>query len=243
MLCFHSLAQHLLRLHPAACLDRGGNLGVSTEPRAWPCTRCKMIHLRPSTCRYRCALEPVRRYPQAASYQAWVDSIDLKAKRLDCMPAVGSNVAARLEKQAIDSAPEAIGDSPGLRAPVSAFPGMKPFQISYDKLVIAVGAYSQTFNTPGVSGRARRAVLALTLPLVRRSKSTPTSSRTSRTLAGSGRAFWSASSWLLSRRSRTWSARIYYTLSLSVEGRPVSSLLQSFMTCWRPIWWVVEVPC
>lgn len=31
-----------------------------------------------------------------------------------------------------------------------SFPGTRPFTINYDKLVIACGAYSQTFNTPGV---------------------------------------------------------------------------------------------
>lgn len=37
-LYYHSFTQHVLRLHPPPCLDRGGNLGVSTEPRAWPST-------------------------------------------------------------------------------------------------------------------------------------------------------------------------------------------------------------
>ena len=30
----------------------------------------------------------------------------------------------------------------------------KPFELDYDKLVIAVGAYSNTFNTPGVKEHA-----------------------------------------------------------------------------------------
>jgi NADH dehydrogenase FAD-containing subunit len=64
---------------------------------------------------------------------------------------VGSNVKAKMEKQIEEAAPSAISDMPGVSTPVSSFPGMKPFTIAYDKLVIAVGAYSQTFNTPGVS--------------------------------------------------------------------------------------------
>lgn len=36
----------------------------------------------------------------------------------------------------------------------SKYPGQKPFTIPYDKLVIAVGCYSQTFNTPGVKEHA-----------------------------------------------------------------------------------------
>ncbi|KAJ3003310.1 hypothetical protein HKX48_001822, partial [Thoreauomyces humboldtii] len=31
-----------------------------------------------------------------------------------------------------------------------ALPGMKPFNLSYDKLVVAVGSYSNTFGIPGV---------------------------------------------------------------------------------------------
>lgn len=96
------------------------------------------------TLEFRCALEPVRRYgDRVASYQAWCDRVDLKNKTLECVPAVGSNVKSRLIH-------EATPDAPGELAPVSSFPGMKPFNVQYDKLVIAVGAYSQTFNTPGV---------------------------------------------------------------------------------------------
>ncbi|ORY77229.1 pyridine nucleotide-disulfide oxidoreductase-domain-containing protein [Leucosporidium creatinivorum] len=103
------------------------------------------------TLEFRCALEPVRRYGDSvSSYQAWCDSIDLKRKRLECLPAVGSNVKAKLEKRVEEAAPNAISDMPGVSTPVSSFPGMKPFTVGYDKLVIAVGAYSQTFNTPGV---------------------------------------------------------------------------------------------
>lgn len=103
------------------------------------------------TLEFRCALEPVRRYGDSVtSYQAWCDSIDLKRKRLECLPAVGSNVKAKMEKKIEEAVPNAISDMPGVSTPVSSFPGMKPFTVGYDKLVIAVGAYSQTFNTPGV---------------------------------------------------------------------------------------------
>ncbi len=36
----------------------------------------------------------------------------------------------------------------------SKYPGQQPFALPYDKLVIAVGAYSQTFDTPGVKEHA-----------------------------------------------------------------------------------------
>lgn len=125
------------------------------------------------TLEFRCALEPVRRYgDRVASYQAWCDEVDLKKKRLECLPAVGTSEKAVLERKAVDKAPKAIAEAPGIASPVSSFPGLKPFTLSYDKLVIAVGgecsfprplqsyrltlspAYSQTFNTPGVKEHA-----------------------------------------------------------------------------------------
>ncbi|KAI0795504.1 NDE1, mitochondrial external NADH dehydrogenase [Abortiporus biennis] len=96
------------------------------------------------TLEFRSAIEPVRRYcPQVTAYQAWCDSIDFKAKTLRCMPATPpaplgtdlvtkENIANELETRVHN----------------------KPFNLHYDKLVIAVGAYSQTFNVPGVKEHA-----------------------------------------------------------------------------------------
>ncbi|KAI5476170.1 FAD/NAD(P)-binding domain-containing protein [Pseudohyphozyma bogoriensis] len=94
------------------------------------------------TLEYRCALEPVRRFgDKITSYQAWADAIDLKHKKITCMPATaGAPVAAGTTG----------AQSPDGAFTVASFPGTKPFELKYDKLVVAVGAYSQTFNTPGV---------------------------------------------------------------------------------------------
>lgn len=95
------------------------------------------------TLEFRCALEPVRRYGhEMKSYQAWCNKIDFKSKTLECLPAT-----AGVNKSEFPS--------PGRTDPKGAtsensFPGTKPFQLHYDKLVIACGAYSQTFDTPGV---------------------------------------------------------------------------------------------
>ncbi|KAM0750986.1 FAD/NAD(P)-binding domain-containing protein [Meredithblackwellia eburnea MCA 4105] len=111
------------------------------------------------TLEFRCALEPVRRYGErVVSYQAWCDSIDFKNKTLHCMPAT-SGVHLRETVQGADQGVGAgdqekkalmtrSGKTP--TEPPRSYPGTKSFQVSYDKLVIAVGAYSQTFNTPGV---------------------------------------------------------------------------------------------
>ncbi|TFK51238.1 NDE1, mitochondrial external NADH dehydrogenase [Heliocybe sulcata] len=88
---------------------------------------------------YRCALEPVRRYtPQVKSYQAWCDAIDFKSKTLTCMPATPP---LPFEKK-----PATLAD-----VTTTAYPGTgTPFQLPYDKLIISVGAYAQTFGVPGV---------------------------------------------------------------------------------------------
>ncbi|KAI0342422.1 FAD/NAD(P)-binding domain-containing protein [Trametopsis cervina] len=88
------------------------------------------------TLEFGAAVEPVRRYtPEVTAYQAWCDRIDFDRKVLHCMPATASpNLGTHTE---------------------SSEQGQQPhFQLSYDALVIAVGAYSQTFNVPGVKEHA-----------------------------------------------------------------------------------------
>ncbi|TCD60369.1 hypothetical protein EIP91_010260 [Steccherinum ochraceum] len=92
------------------------------------------------TLEFRAAVEPVRRFTHASSsYQAWCDSIDFKNKTLKCVPATPRPAAA-----------QAISDS----AAPSRGQNSDSFILNYDKLVIAVGAYSQTFNVPGVKEHA-----------------------------------------------------------------------------------------
>ncbi|KAK0484604.1 FAD/NAD-P-binding domain-containing protein [Armillaria novae-zelandiae] len=84
------------------------------------------------TLEFRCTVEPVRRYtPRVSYYQAWCDNIDFKHKTLTCVAA---------------TPPVSFGSAP----PASP----QPFSIKYDKLVIAVGAYRQTFGIPGVKEHA-----------------------------------------------------------------------------------------
>ncbi|KAI0822432.1 FAD/NAD-P-binding domain-containing protein [Trametes gibbosa] len=99
------------------------------------------------TLEFRAAVEPVRRYtPQVISYTAWCDSIDFKHKKLICMPAT-----LPVKFPGIDGA--AGNTNPNQSASGVAGSSQK-FQLTYDKLVIAVGAYSQTFNVPGVKEHA-----------------------------------------------------------------------------------------
>ncbi|KIM41515.1 hypothetical protein M413DRAFT_445500 [Hebeloma cylindrosporum] len=90
------------------------------------------------TLEFRTAIEPVRRYtPAVTFYQAWCDDIDFAHKALKCMPATRPSDA------------EPTGDPDAIVPPPE-----NAFTLHYDKLIIAVGAYSQTFNIPGVKEHA-----------------------------------------------------------------------------------------
>ncbi|KDE06866.1 NADH dehydrogenase [Microbotryum lychnidis-dioicae p1A1 Lamole] len=99
------------------------------------------------TIEFRCALEPVRRYPQVVSFQAQATSIDLKNKSINCLPTVGGS-ASKL-KNGSESPGTEVGSSRDFEHS-ALYPGVKPFALDYDILTISVGCYSQTFNTPGV---------------------------------------------------------------------------------------------
>ncbi|KII91687.1 hypothetical protein PLICRDRAFT_38509 [Plicaturopsis crispa FD-325 SS-3] len=91
------------------------------------------------TLEFRCATEPVIRYsPAVKTYQAWCDSIDFKQKRFTCMP----------------STPPVLFEDVSPHKDDATKRSSVPFSLRYDKLVIAVGAYSQTFNVPGVKEHA-----------------------------------------------------------------------------------------
>ncbi|GAA5822434.1 hypothetical protein JCM11251_006336 [Rhodosporidiobolus azoricus] len=101
---------------------------------------------------YNSALEPVRKpkFRQTTYLQAWCDSIDLRRKRLTLMPATGSETRKRLNRKI----EEGEGELSEIVGPATSFPGYKPFELSFDKLIIAVGAYNQTFSIPGVKEHA-----------------------------------------------------------------------------------------
>ncbi|KAL7819454.1 FAD/NAD(P)-binding domain-containing protein [Trichoderma aethiopicum] len=93
------------------------------------------------TLEFRAVLEPVRRLPGGVRfYQGWADDVDFSQKVI------------RVEANAVDGLPSEVLSS---TVPVKqeAKKG-EIFNVEYDKLVIAVGAYSQTFGIPGVREHA-----------------------------------------------------------------------------------------
>ncbi|KAL5478417.1 hypothetical protein ACEPAI_2601 [Sanghuangporus weigelae] len=107
------------------------------------------------TLELRCAIEPVRRYaPEATPYQAWCDKIDFKQKKLTCVPATPLPSYFERPQQSQTSITDPPTSPPRLKLAtqaqaISTTP-RKEFAINYDKLVIAVGCYAQTFGIPGV---------------------------------------------------------------------------------------------
>lgn len=115
------------------------------------------------TLEFRAVLEPVRRLPGPGRfYQGWADDVDFSRKVI------------RVEANAVDNLPGELSPaSSGSAVTAPQPPKGEIFDVEYDKLVIAVGAYSQTFGIEGVrehahflrdvgdARRIRRRVLAL----------------------------------------------------------------------------------
>ncbi|EJD51953.1 FAD/NAD(P)-binding domain-containing protein [Auricularia subglabra TFB-10046 SS5] len=102
------------------------------------------------TLEFRTALEPVRRFsPQVTAYQAWCDEIDFKQQKLLCTPVPPPSSYKTSLTQARNADWSASSSETARRSRA-----LESFTIPYDRLVIAVGAYSQTFGIPGVKEHA-----------------------------------------------------------------------------------------
>ena len=105
------------------------------------------------TLEFRTALEPIRsrRKPNIEFIQGWADSVDFASKTLT----VEESVIDAAQAHAAIEAPykahtkgEAQIEKHGKRREG------KRFEVSYDKLIVTVGCYSQTFGTKGVKENA-----------------------------------------------------------------------------------------
>lgn len=85
------------------------------------------------TLEFRAVIEPVRRLGLDEFYQAWASSIDFKNKVVRIEANERGDVSAATNK------PQIKGDM---------------LEVGYDKLIIAVGSYSQTFGIEGVREHA-----------------------------------------------------------------------------------------
>lgn len=108
------------------------------------------------TLEFRTILEPVRRLPgKIGFYQGWADDIDFNRKTIRVETNAAEEAASKTRVPAPFPAPS---ETSGLEKEVSTSIAQKPkgdiIDIPYDKLVIACGAYSQTFGIEGVREHA-----------------------------------------------------------------------------------------
>lgn len=86
------------------------------------------------TLEFRAAIEPVRRLGLTEFHQAWASDIDFKRKTIRVEANTFDEVASRTDLQ-----PSKKGQE---------------FEVEYDKLIVSVGCYSQTFGVEGVRDHA-----------------------------------------------------------------------------------------
>lgn len=98
------------------------------------------------TLEFRTVLEPVRR-AGVGFYHGWADDVDFERKVVKVEPNATDDMVGRT---VIPPPPPTQGPAHGARP---RFKG-ETFDVPYDKLVIAVGAYSQTFGIQGVREHA-----------------------------------------------------------------------------------------
>ncbi|KAG9122806.1 hypothetical protein FRC07_000650 [Ceratobasidium sp. 392] len=100
---------------------------VVISPRSYFAFTPLLASTAVGTLEFRAAIEPVRQ-KGVELYQAWAEKVNFDAKYVT----VQSNLQPNLDKEQ----------------------GGEKFRVYYDKLIIAPGAYSQTFGIPGVSQHA-----------------------------------------------------------------------------------------
>lgn len=104
------------------------------------------------TLEFRTALEPVRSKRTSVDFfQGWADDVDFKQKTVTIEEAVDDPLQGMAP-----TADRHAGESKEQRAIArkADVEKGKQFALSYDKLVVTVGCYSQTFGTPGVKEHA-----------------------------------------------------------------------------------------
>ncbi|KFZ16716.1 hypothetical protein V502_04946, partial [Pseudogymnoascus sp. VKM F-4520 (FW-2644)] len=123
-------------------LDKKKYQPVVISPRPYFAFTPLLASTAVGTLEFRTAIESVRaRVADTEYYQGWADDVSFADKRIT----VEVNAMMTQSTAPTQTADEA--SAPGAKKG-------KRFQLDYDKLVVAVGCYSQTFGTPGVRENA-----------------------------------------------------------------------------------------
>lgn len=133
-------------------LDSRKYQAVVVSPRSYFAFTPLLASTSVGTLEFRTALEPVRsRRSNVNFFQGWADGVDFKKGTVTIEEAVDDplqGLAPTTDRHAGKSHAQREEEK------VEEAKKGKLFDLSYDKLVITVGCYSQTFNTPGVREHA-----------------------------------------------------------------------------------------
>ncbi|KAL2060585.1 hypothetical protein VTL71DRAFT_9226 [Oculimacula yallundae] len=128
-------------------LDKKKFQTVVISPRSYFVFTPLLASTAVGTLEFRNTLESVRARGKGVEFfQGWADDVNFNQKKIQV-----EEKPVNLPQQIPSS--EASGVS-GIDKSSKAKHKGKTFELNYDKLVIAVGCYSQTFNTPGVRENA-----------------------------------------------------------------------------------------
>jgi NADH dehydrogenase FAD-containing subunit len=124
---------------------------VVVSPRSYFVFTPLLASTAVGTLEFRTTLESVRKRSSGVEFfQGWADDVNFAKKKLF----VEESAIQRNENLALTADP---GTGDVANSELSAVKGAKKgkvFEMGYDKLVVAVGCYSQTFGTKGVRENA-----------------------------------------------------------------------------------------
>jgi NADH dehydrogenase FAD-containing subunit len=133
-------------------LDKKKYQVVVVSPRSYFVFTPLLASTSVGTLEFRTALEPVRsRRTKAEFFQAWADSVNFSSKTLSIEEAVQDPYQGR--SLVTDRHADASPDQRQQEKSIETKKGQL-FDVKWDKLVITVGCYNQTFNTKGVKENA-----------------------------------------------------------------------------------------
>lgn len=133
-------------------LDAKKYQAVIVSPRSYFAFTPLLASTAVGTLEFRTALEPVRsRRTKAEFVQGWADDVDFKNKTLTVEQAVDDPTQGLALTQDRHAGETQEQRAKGKQADVEKG---RMFDLNYDKLIVTVGCYSQTFGTPGVREHA-----------------------------------------------------------------------------------------
>lgn len=136
----------------ARTLDPKKFQAVVVSPRSYFAFTPLLASTAVGTLEFRTALEPVRsRRTKVGFFQGWADDVDFKNKTITIEEAIADptqGMALTMDRHAGETKEQrAIEKKKDIEKG-------RMFDLTYDKLVVTVGCYSQTFGTPGVREHA-----------------------------------------------------------------------------------------